>query len=229
MIEDPGPDPEGARAASLWVIYVLIHLGDFAEAAAELNDDRYARAVVVLSRTTYEYLISMIYLFRHSDIADKQMLTQGARLYKRGVGMTIGLGHDLSKQYQEAYAAWLEDAGGSGLNEFTGNFKFLTAALEIEGETKEQCPKYTLRYGVTSAVAHPDAEGFPDTFCIDNEATTIKIAWLSSFHSFDVLFLIAQDLVRALTFLQDEVGIVIPKLAEIQNRMKNIASEHFDV
>jgi hypothetical protein len=94
------------------------------------------------------------------------MLTQGARFYKRGIGMRIPESEDLCKK---AYHEWLEDASASHLNGFTGNFKFLTAALEVEGKTKEHCPKYTGRYGTTSAVAHPDAEGFPNTFLLQDQ------------------------------------------------------------
>jgi hypothetical protein len=215
--DDPGPDPEGARAARLWVTYIVIYLADFAESAAELNEDRHSRALAVLSRTTYEYVISMIYLFRHKDIADKQMLTQGARFYKRGLGLRLPESEQL---YQAAYKAWLEDAKGSGMNEFTGSFRFLTAALEVENETKEHCPMYAGRYGMMSAIAHPDAEGFPDTFAIDNETRTIKIAPQSSMHSFDFLFVIAADLVRVMEFLKGEVHLEVPTLAVSQQRLK---------
>jgi hypothetical protein len=223
--DDPGPDPKGARAARLWVAYMVIYLADFAESAAELAADRHARALAILSRTTYEYVISMIYLFRHRDIADKQMLTQGIRFFKRGISLRLP---ECEQLFQEAYEAWLADAEGSGLNEFTGKFKFLTAALEVEGETKERCPIYTGRYGMISAIVHPDAEGFPDTFVIDNEAGSIQIASESSMHAFDLLFAIAADLIRAMEFLKGEVRLEAPNLAVSRRRLKNVGKEHFD-
>ncbi len=226
---DPGPEPPGSRAAYLWVTYSVIHLADFAESATELNRDEHARALAVLSRTTYEYLISMIYLFRHRDIADNQMLTQGARFFKRGMGLRLPGGLQSEARYAAAYKAWLADASGSGLDEFTGNFKFLNAALEVEGETKERCPTYTLRYGAMSAVAHPDAEGFPDVFTIDNERRAIQIALQTSLHAFDLLAMIATDLERTMDFLKSAVGLDVPNLGMFKRRLLKVAGEHFNL
>jgi len=225
----PGPEPKGARASRLWITYILIHLADFSESAAQLTDEKYSRALAVLSRTTYEYLISMIYLYRHPDIADEQLLTQGARFFKLGMSARIPDGSQSEERYAAAYSAWLADASGSGLNEFTGNFKFLKAALEIEGETKERCPLYSVRYGVMSTVAHPDAAGFPDVFLIDNETHTVTVGLQSSLHAFDLLFAIGADLVRAMQFLQTEVNVNVSNLTLFKRRLDNVAGEHFDL
>jgi hypothetical protein len=116
---DPGPEPENERAARFWIKYTLIHLADFGQSAAELSADRHARVLAVVSRTTYEYVISMIYLYKHRDRAALQMLTQGIRFLKQGLSLEKAAKDQADQTWRRAHEAWLADAeasGGSGLN-----------------------------------------------------------------------------------------------------------------
>jgi hypothetical protein len=144
-IDDAGPEPKGERAARLWVIYSLIHLSEFVASGAQFCGDVHARALAVLSRSSYEYVVSMIYLYRHKEIADAQLLTQGARFYSRGMQMHIGSGSQARERYAEAYDEWVKDANDRTMTEYTGNFNFQKAAFEVEQESKEGSPIYSFR------------------------------------------------------------------------------------
>jgi hypothetical protein len=114
-------------------------------------------------------------------------------------------------------------------NEYSGNFKFQDAAFEVENETKEDHPRYDLRYRLMSSIAHPDASGFPEMFHIDNKALTISVSRETTLHAFDLQVSIAEDMIRAMKFVRDQVGIIAADIVLFDRRLFNVASEHFNV
>lgn len=187
-------ETEEDRAIKSWTIYSCVMILDFGHSVLTCFEASQARAMVVLTRSMYEFYITGVYFERHRDVALKQLQTVlGRRLlrFSNGPFQNEQERIEAKTRYQE----WAQEAKNKGLDPYAGNVSFRTMALEVEGETDECCPTYSTRYGLASIFSHPDGAGVPDVLHIEGDR--INVAWKSNTIDRNLQLLLANDILLA--------------------------------
>lgn|GEM_PF-4826208 len=159
--EKPADTPKEDRAKSRWQIFLGLSLTQTGSAVASLASDSNTRAMLILTRSMYEFQQKAKYFLTNSKEASEQLESNYARKYKR----LARLEHpnpNVTSALDATYEEWKK--ANPELTEFSGDVGFLPMHLantneedvKTDAKGKKYTAEYNALYGVPSDYAHGD-------------------------------------------------------------------------
>ena len=202
-----------------WVVYSCVMICDIAESAVVLFEKQRIRAMAILSRSIYEFYITVAYFEQDRSLALGQLESQeGRRLLRASKGPFRN--DDEFQSAKDRYKDWAERGKAGGIDVYSGNRNFKDMAIAVEGETQERCPTYWTRYALPSMYSHPDAAAIPDV--LDPRGGSVFVDWTTRRIDPLLQLLLTNDLLLGTLRLIERLGVAISELEPLQARQSDL-------
>ncbi len=161
-------------ALARWHVYLGVLIGDAAESVAVLAPARRTRAVIILNRCIYEFVLKAKYFDVHRKEAYEQFASIGARKFAM-VSRLDNPSRDMHLLFVNDYVEWKRTSGTR--DEYSGNKHVSTMhvalAKDEDVKTDQAGTKYTSAfetvYSVPSLYVHADPILMRDVFPAMND------------------------------------------------------------